>query len=58
LGDKTYGLKKEEFSLAGQLLHAGEIGFIHPKTGEKVSFTAPLPEDFSEPLEKIRATYI
>ena len=57
LGDKTYGLKKEEFSLAGQLLHAGEIGFIHPRTGEKVSFTAPLPEDFSETLEKIRAKY-
>ena len=57
LGDKTYGLKKEEFSLAGQLLHAGEIGFIHPKSGEKVSFSAPLPKDFSETLEKIRAKY-
>jgi len=57
LGDKTYGLKKEEFSLEGQLLHAGEIGFIHPKTGERVSFSAPLPEDFSETLEKIRAKY-
>lgn len=58
LGDKTYGLKKEEFSLSGQLLHAGEIGFIHPKTGERVSFTAPLPPDFSQTLEKIRAKYI
>ena len=57
LGDKTYGLKKEEFPLEGQLLHAGEIGFIHPATGEKVSFTAPLPQDFSETLEKIRAKY-
>lgn len=57
LGDKTYGLKKEEFSLAGQLLHAGEIGFIHPKSGEKVSFSAPLPDDFSETLEKIRVKY-
>ena len=57
LGDKTYGLKKEEFSLEGQLLHAGEIGFIHPATGEKVSFTTPLPQDFSETLEKIRAKY-
>lgn len=57
LGDKTYGLKKEEFSLEGQLLHAGEIGFIHPKSGERVSFAAPLPEDFSETLEKIRSKY-
>lgn len=57
LGDKTYGLKKEEFSLVGQLLHAGEIGFIHPETNEKVSFTAPLPDDFSQTLEKIRVKY-
>ena len=57
LGDKTYGLKKEEFALDGQLLHAGEIGFVHPATGEKVSFTAPLPQDFSDTLEKIRAKY-
>ncbi|MBQ4543365.1 MAG: RluA family pseudouridine synthase, partial [Clostridia bacterium] len=58
LGDKTYGLKKEEFSLTGQLLHAGEIGFFHPSTGEKVSFTASLPDDFKETLEKIRSKYI
>ncbi len=57
LGDKTYGLKKEEFSLVGQLLHAGEIGFIHPATGEMVCFSAPLPDDFSETLEKIRLKY-
>lgn len=58
LGDKTYGLKKEEFSLDGQLLHAGEIGFIHPASGESVSFKAPLPDDFSQTLEKIRGKYI
>ena len=57
LGDKTYGLKKEEYSLVGQLLHAGEIGFIHPRTNEAVSFTAPLPDDFNETLEKIRLKY-
>lgn len=57
LGDKTYGLKKEEFALDGQLLHAGEIGFIHPESGEKVTFSAPLPDDFSETLEKIRKKY-
>ena len=57
LGDKAYGLRKEEFSLTGQLLHAGELRFIHPATKEEVSFTAPLPEDFSETLEKIRKKY-
>lgn len=58
LGDKTYGLKKEEFSLDGQLLHAGEIGFIHPRTDEAVCFSAPLPDDFKQTLEKIRTKYI
>lgn len=54
LGDKTYGVKKEEFNLVGQLLHAGEISFIHPSGGEKVSFTAPLPADFEKTLNIIR----
>lgn len=54
VGDKTYGVKNEEFNLAGQLLHAGEIGFVHPSTGEKMSFTAPLPEDFERVLDALR----
>lgn len=58
LGDKTYGLKKEEFSLTGQLLHAGKISFIHPSSGEKVSFSAPLPEDFENILEKVKNKYL
>jgi 23S rRNA pseudouridine1911/1915/1917 synthase len=33
-------------SLQGQLLHAYEIEFAHPFTGERMQFTAPLPEDF------------
>ena len=54
VGDKTYGVRNEEFALEGQLLHAGEIGFIHPSTGEKMSFSAPLPEDFARVLEILR----
>lgn len=50
VGDKTYGVKKEEFSLQGQLLHAGKIGFIHPVTKEKVYYSVPLPEDFEKVL--------
>ncbi len=57
LGDKTYGPKKEEFNLIGQLLHAGEIGFVHPRSLENVSFSAPLPEDFKITLERIREKY-
>ncbi len=54
VGDKTYGVKKEEFNLTGQLLHAGKIGFIHPVTQEKVYYTAPLPEDFEKVLSLLR----
>jgi len=57
LGDKAYGVKKEEFKLSGQLLHAGKIAFIHPVSGEGVTFEAPLPEDFNITLDKIREKY-
>lgn len=54
VGDKTYGVKNEEFNLVGQLLHAGKIGFIHPKSREYMEFTAPLPEDFEKVLTVLR----
>jgi 23S rRNA pseudouridine1911/1915/1917 synthase len=37
-----------------QALHAKELGFIHPTTGEKMFFSSELPEDFSTVLNKIR----
>ena len=54
VGDKVYGVKKEEFNLTGQLLHAGKIGFIHPLTNEKVYYCSPLPEDFEKVLTLLR----
>ncbi len=54
LGDKTYGIKKEEFNLEGQLLHAGEIGFIHPESEEYMEFSAPLPVEFEKILNNLR----
>ncbi|MCS7209781.1 MAG: RluA family pseudouridine synthase, partial [Fimbriimonadales bacterium] len=35
-------------NLQGQLLHAAELTFAHPLTGETMRFTAPLPDDFQE----------
>jgi len=35
-----------------QALHARTIGFIHPKTGKKLSFTSDLPDDMKEVLAK------
>lgn len=37
-----------------QALHAAELGFIHPDTGQMVKFDAPLPDDFKNLLTKIR----
>ena len=54
VGDKTYGIKNERFTLEGQLLHAGEISFIHPGSGEKVTFSCPIPEDFAHVLDILR----
>ena len=40
--------------LPRQALHAKTLGFIHPSTGEKMFFEAPLPDDMSEVLKKWR----
>ena len=54
VGDEVYTRRKAPFSTSGQLLHAKRIEFVHPKTGEKMIFEAPLPEDFSMILDKLR----
>ncbi len=54
VGDKLYGYKKQRFELAGQLLHACRLEFTHPRTGERMAFTAPLPEDFVRILDIVR----
>ena len=53
VGDKTYGYSKQKFSLNGQLLHAAQITFKHPSTGEELTFMAPLPDYFKEVLTKL-----
>ena len=53
VGDKTYGKAKEEFKLAGQLLHAKTIGFNHPATGEYMEFSSDIPEYFSDIINKL-----
>ncbi len=54
LGDTVYGPEKNPFHLEGQTLHAGVLGLLHPRTGEYMEFEAPLPEYFSQLLEKLR----
>jgi len=52
-GDPKYGPKKT-IDFNGQVLHAGTIGFKHPKTGEYLEFTQPLTEDFKNLIEKMQ----
>ena len=44
---------REEFGLQGQLLHAYKLELTHPTTGERMVFSAPLPECFENVLKKI-----
>lgn len=53
-GDPVYGPKKVLTELHGQCLHAGLVGFLHPRTGEYMEFSASLPEYFSNFLAKLR----
>ena len=55
LGDTVYGAKKAVPGLQGQCLHAVGLRFLHPRTGEAVELTCPLPEEFQAVLRKLRS---
>ncbi|KRQ86547.1 Ribosomal large subunit pseudouridine synthase D [Caloramator mitchellensis] len=54
VGDPVYGYKKQKYKLQGQALHAKTLGFVHPRTGEYMEFSAELPEYFTDLIEKLR----
>ena len=62
LGDSVYGRGDESVRVSGsaikirsgQMLHAGILGFVHPRTGEYMEFKTDPPEDFTDLLEKLR----
>ncbi len=51
-GDTVYGPKKPALP-GGQCLHAGLIGFIHPRSGKYIEVSSELPDYFKSFLEKI-----
>lgn len=62
LGDRVYGWKRQAVSQSRlevaeladfprQALHAERLGFDHPRTGERLEFRAPLPEDMRKLLQ-------
>ena len=52
-GDAVYGPKKVIAYLGGQCLHAGLIGFKHPRTGKYIEISSELPEYFIDFLRRI-----
>jgi len=52
--DPKYGPARPAFAIAGQALHAAELHFLHPVTGETMSFSAPLPADMESVLALLR----
>ena len=53
LGDMVYGRKKPELGQDSQCLHAGALCFRHPRDGRPVLVFAPLPDYFTEVIEKL-----
>ena len=53
LGDSVYGPAKCPYKLQGQTLHAGILGFVHPRTGEYMEYSADLPEYFKKLLNTL-----
>ena len=41
-------------SLSRQMLHAWQIGFIHPSTGKLLTFEAPIPEDMKNVIDRLK----
>ncbi|WP_066648588.1 RluA family pseudouridine synthase [Christensenella timonensis] len=54
VGDPVYTKKKDKFGLRGQLLHACKLGLTHPRTGERMEFSAPLPDYFENVLRSLK----
>jgi 23S rRNA pseudouridine1911/1915/1917 synthase len=55
VGDPVYGRSRSRtMSVPGQALHAAVLGFTHPRTGERLTFEAPLPNEMREFNEQLR----
>src|ERR1039457_1847602 len=61
VGDETYGNRQNQrlaeltgYTAPRQMLHAFRLAFIHPRTGKRMSFEAPRPEDFLDALAALR----
>ena len=56
LGDEVYGSPAPKLKLNGQALHGYRLTFVHPQTGERLSFAAPVPDDIQTALNLLGST--
>jgi 23S rRNA-/tRNA-specific pseudouridylate synthase len=55
VGDPVYASGRQEQETNRPMLHATELAFAHPSSGERVHFEAPLPADFAAILAGFEA---
>lgn len=53
VGDPVYGGARASFAVPRPFLHARRLTFLHPGTGEEVSFESPLPDDLAAVLSRL-----
>ncbi|MEO0598156.1 MAG: RluA family pseudouridine synthase [Chloroflexota bacterium] len=54
IGDTVYGFNRQRIGLKRNFLHAHELAFDHPTTGERMTFTSALPAGLQNTLDKLR----
>jgi 23S rRNA pseudouridine1911/1915/1917 synthase len=54
VGDRVYGYRKQRLLKHRHFLHARQLEFTHPVTGENLSLLAPLPDKLVRLLERLR----
>ncbi|NLA59050.1 MAG: RluA family pseudouridine synthase [Firmicutes bacterium] len=58
VGDEVYGGRQNHLGMTRQALHAYHLGFRHPRTGEPLSFSAPLPPDMAAVIDRLRSSAV
>jgi 23S rRNA pseudouridine1911/1915/1917 synthase len=54
VGDTVYGFRKQRLSLDRQFLHAAGLSFRHPRTGQWLELSCPLPAELQRVLDNLR----
>lgn len=54
VGDAVYGFRKQRIRMKRHFLHAAELAFDHPVTGQRLRFSAPLPPGLQDVMSKLR----